>query len=105
MNNRLENARKEIDTIDYELACLFEKRLEVVQKIIEYKIEHQLPILDSSREKSLLQKNSAYLQDSTILPYYQQWLQETMRISKQFQQDFLESQSSEVSRSTVKSTE
>ena len=42
----LEEARKNIDKIDSEMRMLFIKRLEEVNKVIKYKKEHNLPILD-----------------------------------------------------------
>ena len=50
-NMELEEARKNIDKIDNEMRMLFIKRLEEVNKVIKYKKEHNLPILDASREK------------------------------------------------------
>ncbi|QRG86664.1 chorismate mutase [Bulleidia sp. zg-1006] len=85
--NELEQIRSAIDTIDQEMVSLFEQRMNAVQQVIAYKKAHHFPILDTNREKEVLQKNSAYLKDSTLIPYYERWLKETMRIAKQYQKD------------------
>ena len=52
----LNELRNEIDLIDEEIIKLFEKRLDIVQGVINYKIENNIPILDSSRENLMLEK-------------------------------------------------
>lgn len=54
--NELEQIRLQIDHIDQQMASLFEQRMKVVQQIVSYKKQHNLPILDISREKDILQK-------------------------------------------------
>ena len=87
--NELEQIRLQIDHIDQQMASLFEQRMKAVQQVVSYKKQHNLPILDISREKDILQKNSAYLKDNTFLSYYKTWLKKTIEISKQYQQDLL----------------
>ena len=50
----LENYRASIDKIDSELLSLFEKRMDVVSQISEYKQANNLPTLDRKREISKL---------------------------------------------------
>lgn len=83
--NELEKARKIISEIDEQMAKLFEKRMEAASKVAEYKKEHALPILDSSREKELINKNSAYIENEVIKEYYINFLKDTMDISKKYQ--------------------
>lgn len=85
MMNQLDQARLAINKIDKELALLFVKRMLMVRKIIQYKKEHNIPIYDSSREEYLINQNSTYLPDTSLLPYYQQWLKETLAVSKLYQ--------------------
>ena len=54
MTNSLENARKEINRIDKEMAKLFEERMGCAKVIAEYKKERGLPILDEQREKEIV---------------------------------------------------
>ena len=52
--NKLEQARTQIDAIDREMAKLYEARLDAVKDVIAYKIENDLPILDSGREQVVI---------------------------------------------------
>ena len=54
MTNSLENARKEINRIDKEMAKLFEERIGCAKVIAEYKKERGLPILDEQRENEII---------------------------------------------------
>ena len=54
--NRLEEARKIINEVDKEIAALFQKRMQAVEDVILYKLENNMPILDSSREKQVIEK-------------------------------------------------
>ena len=54
----LNEIRNEIDSIDKELVTLFIRRMNCSKDVAEYKKEHNLPILDASRERALLTKIS-----------------------------------------------
>ena len=54
----LDNLRSEIDAVDAELVELYKKRMTLSAKVAEYKRENNMPILDSSRERALLNKIS-----------------------------------------------
>ena len=43
MMDALEQARREIDTVDAQLAALFERRMKAVLSVAEYKKAHGLP--------------------------------------------------------------
>jgi chorismate mutase / prephenate dehydratase len=81
----LEEARNQIDTIDQEMARLFEQRLQIVESVIKYKIEHNLPILDTARESQVIEKNSKIIQNENYLSYYLDFMQHLMKISKAYQ--------------------
>ena len=85
-NMELEEARKNIDKIDNEMKELFIKRLEEVNKVIEYKKEHNLPILDASREKEVIEKNASKVEEK-YYSYYVEFLKSIMNISKEYQKD------------------
>ena len=53
----LSKARDEIDNIDTQTIKLFEQRMYIVKDVANYKIENNLPVLDSSRENMMLEKN------------------------------------------------
>ncbi len=83
--NKLEEARKNINETDKEMAALFVKRMEAAKLISEYKAENKLPILDKAREKEVFEKNCALLENSELLPYYSDFLGSVMEISKKYQ--------------------
>ena len=79
---KLDELRNQIDEIDIEMAKLFEKRMKLVREVGDYKKEHHLPILDSSREKEVIEKNSRYIENESLIPLYQEFLVSLMNISK-----------------------
>ena len=48
--NKLEQARTIINEVDHDMAALWEKRMQAVKMVVEYKMEHQLPVLAGARE-------------------------------------------------------
>lgn len=87
--NKLEEARKKINEVDKQIADLFEKRMDAVKSVIEYKLEQGLPVLDSSREKEVIDRNSKLIQNLDYIPYYQELLQSFMDVSKAYQNTFV----------------
>ena len=85
----LQQARGEIDTIDAEMAALFERRMRAVADVARYKAETGKPVFDAVREASVLDKNTARLQDETLRPYYRAFLQEAMAVSRAYQRAML----------------
>lgn len=87
--NELEKVRRQISDIDEKMAKLFEERMKAASKVAEYKKEHALPIYDSSRERELIEKNLLFIEDEAIKEYYVNFLEETMNISKKYQNRLL----------------
>lgn len=83
--SRLDEDRKKIDTIDKQIAELFEERFNVVKDVIDYKIENRLPILNSGREKEITEKNTNRIQDEDIREYFKVWYEELLLLSKEYQ--------------------
>lgn len=83
----IKTIRKEIDNIDKEIAKLFELRMKLVKDVIEYKISNNLPILDSSRENEVINKNIDFVDDE-YKKYYQEFIKNMLNISKEFQKDY-----------------
>lgn len=83
--NELECARKTIGEIDREIAQLFCRRMRESERIAEYKRAHGLPIYDGDREEALIERNSAYIDDQAIVPYYTTFQRSVMNVSKQYQ--------------------
>ncbi len=85
----LEQAREIINSVDRDMAALFEKRMEAVNVVAEYKLKNNLPIFDAGREQQVIEKNCALLQNKALIPYYQAFLHSMMDISKDYQREIL----------------
>ncbi len=83
--NTLEQARERINRIDAEMAKLFEERMEAVGQVAAYKKSRGLPILDEKREAAVIARNSALVSDPALQPFYVQFLQQNMAVSRLWQ--------------------
>ena len=83
--NRLEKARLVINEADAQIAQLFEKRMHAAEDVAAYKTENGLPVFDEAREKEVIEKNLAKIEDENLKPYYKDMLIQLMRISKEYQ--------------------
>ncbi|MBU1143794.1 MAG: chorismate mutase [Firmicutes bacterium] len=81
----LEELRKVIDAVDHEMMELFKKRMELSYMVGEYKKKNQLQILDQSREKEVLESRRNELDDESLWPYYEAFIKEIMKLSKEYQ--------------------
>ena len=74
----LEEARETINRVDREMARLFEERMNAVRKVAEYKMAHGLQVLDPEREKQVIERNSALIEDGELRAYYVEFLKNNM---------------------------
>ena len=81
----LESARRAIDEIDGQMAALFEARMAQVARVAAYKQEYDIPVLDASREQQVIEQNTARIRDAALRPYYQEFQQAAMAVSRQYQ--------------------
>lgn len=81
----LEQARVEIRNADEQIAFYFQKRMEAVRDVAQYKKERGLAIYDEQQEKRVIERNLQYVTDEEIKPYYLHFLEHTMGVSRQFQ--------------------
>ena len=84
--DRLEKLRKKINCYDREMAELFEKRMHVSKEIGKYKKEHNLPVLNSEREKEVIAQNLALIQDEELREYYEKFINRILELSKEIQE-------------------
>ena len=87
--DQLQQARGAIDAIDAQMAALFEQRMEAVAQVARYKAETGKPVFDAAREQAVLDKNTARLQNEALRPYYREFLQQAMEVSKAYQRAML----------------
>lgn len=85
----LSKSREEIDEIDEQLMLLFEKRMETVKNVIEYKVENHMEIYQSDREKQVIEKNLGKLKNKELSSYAQMFIEEFMSVSRAYQADLL----------------
>ena len=90
--NKLEEARKIINETDKEIAALFEKRMEAAKLVAEYKAENNLPVFDQNRELELFETNAGLIENKEFLPYYLDFLKETVELSKKYQRSLIPSE-------------
>lgn len=88
--NKLEQARNIIDGIDTKIIELFEKRMDIVKDVIKYKIENNIPILDTNREAIMLEKNLNKISKEEYKKYYKDVLEGYLKASKEMQKDILD---------------
>ncbi|MBF1109776.1 MAG: chorismate mutase [Solobacterium sp.] len=90
MMTLLDEKRLEINDIDAQLVHLFEQRMHAVESIIQYKLDHQLPILDTGREAQNILRTKALLQDACLSDHFESWYRYTMQVSKEYQKEIKE---------------
>lgn len=87
--NILEENRLIINETDDQLVKLFEKRMHAVGRLLAYKKENGLPVYDPAREADNIARNCAKLQDPQLEQYFRKWYEETMAVSRRYQEDLL----------------
>lgn len=91
----LNDYRAEIDAIDTEITRLFEKRMNVVKKVTEYKRAHNMPVLQASREAVVLEKAVARLENPEYADGVRTLFETLMGISRASQHEKLETRPSD----------
>lgn len=81
----LKKLRDDIDSIDEELITLFQKRMETVLKVAEYKKKNNIPILNANREDEVINKNSKLIYNEDFKKPVEEFLKDVMKISKDLQ--------------------
>ena len=86
---KLIEARKIISEADKQIAELFEKRMNAVKQVAEYKKERGLPIFDSAREDEVIRNSMSYIADEDIKELYLPFIKGVIDISKDYQQKLM----------------
>lgn len=79
--------RKEIDEIDQELMRLFERRMQISEEIAQYKYSRDIAVFDSSREKEVIDKNVALIENQSLKLYGELFIKNLMGLSRKHQND------------------
>ena len=88
--NDLSEIRESINEVDQSLAQLFEKRMELVALVAEYKIENDIPILNSEREKQVIERALESLRDKSLSREMEIFFNELMAISREYQSRYID---------------
>ena len=97
----LEELRAEIDGIDDEMRRLFIKRMETVRQIHAYKKSAGAEVYDPARERQMLEKNEALVEDEELRPYYACFLMNNTALSRQYQRQLSTGVAEEVASPAV----
>jgi len=81
----LEKLREEIDEIDKGLTLLFERRMEIAERIGELKRNKGMQVYDGNREREVILKNCGYLKDKRFSGYLEEFFLKLMDLSKRVQ--------------------
>ena len=87
--DQLEQARSVINDVDEQMAALFVRRMEAAAQAAAYKREHDLRIYDPAREQAILTRGSALIEDEALRPYYRDFLEAVLAISKRYQRQLI----------------
>ena len=82
----LEQARRQIDSIDAQMTALFEERMAAVTAVARYKAETGMAVFDASREDAVVARNTARLQNAGLAAYYEDFIRHTMAVSRAYQE-------------------
>ncbi|MBU3191489.1 chorismate mutase [Clostridium bowmanii] len=77
--------RNEIDKIDGNLLSLFEKRMEVVLKIAQYKKKNNIDILNAAREEAVIKETLDLVKNKDLLLEVEEFFKSVMEISRGYQ--------------------
>lgn len=84
----LTESREIINQIDPEIRKLFLERMKIVKDVALYKLENNLPVFDETREKELIEKLSKDVEEE-LKPYYLEFLNAMLKISKDYQKEII----------------
>ena len=86
----LEKARLLINDTDKEMARLFEQRMDAVKMVCAYKKEYGIPVEDLTREQEMVKSNITAVDNEEYRPYYVNFLQSVVELSKSYQHRLLD---------------
>lgn len=88
----LEKEREIIDKIDNQIVKLFEERMNTVIEIAKIKKINDIKVLDSNREKEVIERVKSYLDNKELSKYLEEFYLDLMNISKKYQKEVIDNQ-------------
>ena len=89
MKNQLEEARQILNAVDNEMISLFSKRMAAISMVAEYKMENDIPVLDTIREDMIKERNLEILSNKQLEKYYLTFFEGVLNSSKDYQKDLM----------------
>lgn len=89
-SDQLKEIREKITQTDDKMAELFRQRMELVEKVGQYKKTNALPVYDPERERQVLMNGADRIADPKIRAHYMNFLESVMAISRRYQGTILE---------------
>ena len=82
----LAELRQELDQLDREIVALFERRMNLSREVAQYKLSHELPVLDQAREAQVMDSRTAMLSDASLAPFVRALYETIMALSRDAQE-------------------
>ena len=86
----LKGYRDQIDAIDRQLADLFQQRMDVVDKVGQYKLARNMPVLDAKREQEVLAAKAALARNEAVSADLAALFEHVMAISRRRQRKLIQ---------------
>lgn len=84
-DERLEKAQKEIESLDEQMAALFEKRLDAQKMVTDYRKEFGLPVSDDSDDARLSEENLKFIKDPDKRDFYVRFMKDVIKASRTYE--------------------
>lgn len=88
----LHKMRQDIDKIDEQLSCLFNRRMQIARSVVQYKIDHNSCVLDTERENEIIQKACARSACNALKPYQETFFRQLMALSRDYQRKIIKTE-------------
>ena len=86
----LSKIRRKIDRVDSKIISAFQKRMKIVKKVTQYKIQNNMEVLDVHRERKVIDKAAEKVKSPVIKAYVPSLYSTIMGISRKYQTMLIE---------------
>ena len=87
--SELDKIRENINSIDEQMAQLFQERMEMSRQVAAFKKDRGLSIRDAERERELIDRDRRFIKDPAVDAYYVQFLRSILDLSCAYQSRIL----------------
>ncbi len=100
----LQEYRAQLDQIDDQIAALFQRRMETVRQVADYKKEHNTPVLNAGRERDILYRVTGTCGEE-LQEYTKILFSTLLELSRDYQEDRLNTGESALCREIMAAAE